>query len=365
MNSKLREKANSFDRILRQRATNYLKNVEKHTSRLMEITYDKGAFTFLKRIERLKNGISQIKYDIEYGSFLSLPAFRSERRFSTETPTKADEEIPRLLFIDELMLLECRNLFDKLQEIERKAYTYTPDDAHFLELFEKTEESLRRIERLQLSRSSLEGVPLDSIIANYEEKVNELQELAERENLFLLEINSGVVPKNKGSIFTRFISAISRKPTFEREISDVILLVGEKIKMKTGGLVKLPVLYSIIKAVKPSLRISIKDVENAVRTLEKKGLIPGLREISGIKIVELLPVTATPDQNTMLGIAAGGGQLTIEEVLLKTKWTYERAIRALKQMEELGICRYDVVSRKWIFPVFTEDYKLERIGDKI
>lgn len=359
MSVKLKEKANSFDRILRQRSATYLKNAEKHSLRLMELVYDKKAATLLKRVDKLKNGITQIKNDIEYGSFLSLPAFRSGRRFHTEAPTRAEEEISQLLFIGELILLESRNLFEKLQDVERKIYG--DDETQVLEALTKAEESLRKIEHLHLSRSSSEGFSLEDIIAGYEENVKELEDLAEKENLSLLEKSqlSGVISMNNSSFLSRFISKISRRPVFEKEITDAILLLSERLRTKTGGLVKLPALYAMIKAAKPTLNININDVESVVRVLQRKGVIPGLREVSGMKIVELVPVTATPDQNIILELASGNGRLNLEEVLMKTKWTNERAIRALKQLEELGIAKYEITSREWAFPAFVKDFKLE------
>jgi hypothetical protein len=355
----MKEKINSFDRILRQRTATYLKNAEKHALRLMELAYDKKAMVLLKRIDKLKSSTAQIKNDIEYGSFLSLPAFRSGRLFHTVTPTRTEEEISQLLFVGELILLESRSLFEKLQYVEGKMCG--DNETQILEAFTKAEDCLRKIEQLQLSRSSSEGFSLDAIIAGYEENVSELDNLAEKENLFSLEKSqlAGVISMNKGSFFSRFMSAVSRKPVFEKEITDAILIISEKLRTKTGGLVKLPALYSMVKAAKPSLKMSIKDVENVVRILEKKGIIPGLREVSGMKIVELVPVTATPDQRIVLELASEKGRLSLEGLLMKTKWMNERAMRALKQMEELGIAKYDITSREWIFPAFMQDYKLE------
>lgn len=358
MSSNLREKVSSFDRILRQRANNYLKIAEKHSLRLMESLYDKNQQANTKRIDRIKTSIAQIRGDIEYGSFITLPAFRSGRRFHTETPTRIDEEISQMLFVGEVLLLECRNLFEKLQSTERLIQT---NEAEALENLSKAEDSLAKLEQLQLSRSSSEGASLDSVINAYSENVDELEALANREDLFTLERSqlSGAIAMDNGSPFTRFMSAISRKPVFEKEISDSILVIGEKLRPKTGGLVKLSALYTMVKAAKPSLHITIEDVEKVVRQLEKNGAIPGLREFSGIKIVELVPVTATPDQSILLEMASEEGNVTLETVLMKTKWTHERTLRALKQLEELGITKYETTSRTWSFPAFMKDYKLE------
>jgi hypothetical protein len=354
MSTAFREKANSFDRILRQRTTNYLKDSETRSLRLMELAYDKKLTVLQKRLERLKSGVSQIKNDVEYGSFITLPTMRSGRRLQTEAPTRAEEEMSQLLFLGELVLLESRSLFEKLQDVER--IIYDADEAQISQTFAKAEESLRKIELLHRSRSSSEGFSLNAVVSGYEENVDDVEKLAEKENLFSLEESQllGAISMNKGSLFKRFMSVVSRKPVFEKEIGDVLLSISDKLKTKTGGLVRLPALYSMIKAAKPSLNISLQDVEKTVRALERKGIIPGLREVSGTKIVELVPVTSTPDQDTILEMASEAGKLDLEGVLMKTKWTHERATRALKQMEELGIARYDVTAREWAFPAFTQ-----------
>jgi len=356
LDNKAREKGSSFDRILRQRAVNYLKTAEEHSLRLMESTYDKKKLELVKRIDKLRNNIVKIRGDIEFGSFISMPTLRSGRRFRTEAPTRADEEIPRMLLIGEMILLECRNLFEKLQATEKQVEV---SETEALESLSKAEDSLSKIEQLQLSRSSSTSTTLDSIISSYQENVNALETLAKKEDLAALERSqlTETFLSETGSPFERLFSLVSRKSTFEKEITDTILLIGENLRTKTGGLVRLPDLYTMVKAVKPSLKINLEDVENVVIKLEKKGAIPGLREASGIKIVEFVPVTATPDQDVILVMASDKGHLKIEEVLLDTKWTHERAERALKQLEELGIAKYDMAAHRWDFQAFFSNNK--------
>ena len=90
MDIKVREKVSTFDRVLRQRSNNHLKDSERHSLRLMESVQSKNNTIILKRIDKLRNSIVQVRNDIEYGSFVSLPTFRSGRRFHTGTPTHAD-----------------------------------------------------------------------------------------------------------------------------------------------------------------------------------------------------------------------------------------------------------------------------------
>jgi len=360
MKDEAREKANSFDRILRQRTINHLENAAKHILRLMDAAYDVPLQkTLIKRMDTQRNSIIQITSEVKHGSFLSLPAFRSGRRLHLTAPTRAEEEIPNLLLVGELLLLECRNLFERIQALER--IKPASDEVALVESIAGTEDSVRQIEQLQQSRSNPGGPSLESIVSQYNENVEELENLAERENLFALEKSqlSGMIPMNKGSIFNRFISTVKRKPVFEKEIGDIILLLGEKLRTKTGGLVKLPALYAMVKASKPTMEINVKDIEKVVQGLEKKGLIPGLRKMAGQEIVELVPLTATPDMNTILELASKKGHLNIEDVLFSTKWTHERATRAMKQMEEVRLAKYDLTSNEWSFPGLSQEFKVE------
>ena len=321
----------------------------------MDIAYDSNFQNLLKRINRLRSGITQAKNNIEYGSFLSLPRIRSTKRLKTEVEVQSENELSKILFLGELVLLESKNLFEKLQEVE--SIIHENEESQIIQSFRKSESSLRRLEHLNVSRSSSEGFSLDNILSGYSENVGDFEDLAQKEGILALEKSQllGVVPMKKGSLFKRFIAKVKRQPLFEKEISDTILVIGDGLRAKTGGLVRLPALYSMVKMAKPNLRLKIKDIEKAVLNMENKGIIPGLREVSGTKIVEMIPVTATPDQNTILELAAKTGILNIENILLDTKWTHERANRALKEMEEIGITKYDLTSREWSFPAFVKD----------
>jgi hypothetical protein len=84
----------------------------------------------------------------------------------------------QLLFVGEVMLLECRNLFEKLQATEKLIDT---SEADALGSLSEAEGSLARLEQLHLSRSSSEGASLDSVIKSYSETVSELEALAAKD----------------------------------------------------------------------------------------------------------------------------------------------------------------------------------------
>jgi hypothetical protein len=137
----------------------------------------------------------------------------------------------------------------------------------------------------------------------------------------------------------------------------VIFKIAERTKARTGGLLRLSDLYLEVKRAKPQSDISIVDLEKVVAILQKDGVIPGLRQIFAVKYIELVPLTLTEDQNIILEIAAQSYELSIEKIILKTKWPAERIQRALNGMENLGIAVYQVSSRKWVFPAFITNDK--------
>jgi hypothetical protein len=277
---------------------------------------------------------------------------RSGRRLETETPDEIEEQIPRILAAGELILLECRRLFDSLKETQKIFYDSNADK--ITETFTKAEDALRKIEDLQRSRVSQNNYALEQAIAGYTETTDEMDLLAQKESLSALENNhfEGIIME-KGSIYQRVISKLGKTPVFEKDIAQTISVLSTKLRTQSGGLVRLADLFYMVRAANPTKKIELDDVERVVDNMSEQGLIPGMREISGLKIVELVPVTATPDQNIILELATKAGRIEIESLMMETKWTFERATRALKEMEEIGIAKYDLTSRVWLFPVFS------------
>jgi hypothetical protein len=351
MRLSLREKANSFDRILRQKSANYLKECEKISLRLMELSYEIESKPLQKRIDRLRNAVTQVRNDIEYGSFIALPAFRSAKRSKIETQNLMDQEIIKLLSVSELLLLQSRELFDSLQGIQ--STFYDSNEQAITRSFATVEQTLQQIEALQRSRQSLKDESLEKILLGYSETVIALEDLAKKEDVYALEAKhlEGMM-MDKGTIIQRAMSNIRRKPVFETEIRDTIIGISNRLRTQSGGLIRLAELFYLVKASNHAKNITISDVEKVAQNLADQGLIPGIREISGIKIVELAPVTATPDQNIILDFAAKTGKIEMEELLRNTKWTYERANRALKEMEQIGLAKYEITENSWVFPAF-------------
>jgi hypothetical protein len=355
VNISLREKANSFDRTLRQRTTKYLRLSGEQVMRAMQNSLKNP--TQLNRLDNLRSRLSQMTTKTEQTSFAHSPALRSGDRFSLETATKIPEEAERNLFIGELVLVKSRELFEKTQALSLSTLSGTGID----EPLEKTETTLAKIERLHASRSGPSTNDVTPLLDG--EEADEAMQQATAEGILELEktILQGGTGLNEKGIFEKIMALAQRRPANENEIMDTILSLSEKIRHNTGGLIRLTTLYLTLKTMRPGLTITIEDVEKTLEAMTKKGLIPGIRNVSSIKIVELVPVTYSQDQGTILELAAEAkGILNATEVTLKLGIPYERVERALKQFEELGMTKYETLKQQWTFPAFEKEADLKK-----
>ncbi|MFW9921685.1 MAG: EAP30/Vps36 family vacuolar-sorting protein [Candidatus Thorarchaeota archaeon] len=122
----------------------------------------------------------------------------------------------------------------------------------------------------------------------------------------------------------------------------------------TGGIMTLGEAVLLINKDRPGKIIPVKDVVTAIEKLTEAKVIPEMRELkSGVKLIEFIPVNLSDDQEEVLSISTRKGWITMEELILKTSWTQERAERALEAMRESGIARVDSSyseGRKYYFP---------------
>lgn len=165
------------------------------------------------------------------------------------------------------------------------------------------------------------------------------------------------IKKKKPGIIER----LTGKGKFYEELSMKILDIATKTAKETGGIISLADLTLKINRVMRDISISPVDVAKALKNLEEAGLISGIRKLkSGVKIVEVFPIELTKDQNEILSLASKRGWVTLENVMIETKWSRERVIRALKSLEEAGIAIYDpnyTKGSRWYFPGFAGEQK--------
>ncbi|TFG01714.1 MAG: hypothetical protein EU542_06470 [Promethearchaeota archaeon] len=133
-----------------------------------------------------------------------------------------------------------------------------------------------------------------------------------------------------------------------------ILDKAKEIQEYTGGLMTLGQVVLLINKDRPGKIIPPKDVVKAIEELADADLIPPIKELeSGVKLVQFVPTDLTQDHETVLSLATRKGWISLEELLLKTKWTQERGERVLESMRENGIARLDASyaeGKKYYFP---------------
>jgi len=165
-----------------------------------------------------------------------------------------------------------------------------------------------------------------------------------------MRIDAGLSPILPGEKLTKPL--LFRGKYFD-SLSEKILLIGENRLNDTGGLLSITELMLELKKI--NIRASPKDVEKTVEKLEKEKVIPGIRELkSGVKLVEFIDVALSDDPREALNLAAEKGWLALSN-LMQIGWSKERAERALKELTDAEIARYDSSysgGNIWFFPCF-------------
>ncbi len=140
---------------------------------------------------------------------------------------------------------------------------------------------------------------------------------------------------------------------FER-LGVEILEKAKEIQEYTGGLMTLGEVVLLVNKGRPGKIIPSKDVVEAIEKLSNAKLIPKPKELkSGVVLVEFIPANLSDDQEEILALSTRKGWISMEELLLKTRWTQERCERALESMRDAGIARVDASyaeGKKYYFP---------------
>ena len=98
-------------------------------------------------------------------------------------------------------------------------------------------------------------------------------------------------------------------------------------------------LYTALKNQVPDIKFSVKDLEKACKQLKKQSLIEGVSKQSGIKIVEFTPVSLGKDAQSVFNLAVEKGFVTLEQVMIQTKWDQQRVLRVLQSLVDQKIAR--------------------------
>ncbi len=238
---------------------------------------------------------------------------------------------------------ELRDRMEKKKYMQKKATEFKLEEIKSdLETATETKEKLEEIARKY-------GV----IIATSPKLQDEIERIRKQYGIPNESIITQIISEEE--VLKRGTMGIGTK--IDHEKLGMLLYQRALLKRKeNGGIMTFAEAYLLTNTGKLAQKLENKDIEKAVKILEKNKLIPGIRQLkSGVKIISFFPIELTDDQNEVLSIASRSGSVTLEEIMLKTGWTKTRAQSVLQTLEEEGITRKDksyAHGEKYYFPGF-------------
>jgi hypothetical protein len=141
------------------------------------------------------------------------------------------------------------------------------------------------------------------------------------------------------------------------DIENLGMLAYQRVmleKQETGGLLTLPDVFDRVNTGVLTGKITIDDVEKAIRQLKKNNVIPEIKQLpSGVLIISFFPVQYTQDQAAILEKVGEDGVITTADVCKLLNWSVERAERSLQNLVDTRVARITETFRegkKYYFP---------------
>lgn len=131
-----------------------------------------------------------------------------------------------------------------------------------------------------------------------------------------------------------------RKKEFTELLAREVLLIGRDELAKYGGLLSLDQLWDHFTATRENWEIEKNHVEDAVKYLEKEDMIPGIKKLDNIKLIQFKPVELSEDASKILN-AAKGVDLTLSRLETLLGWSSGRVKMGLDQLASDGIAVID------------------------
>ena len=121
-----------------------------------------------------------------------------------------------------------------------------------------------------------------------------------------------------------------------------------------AGVVPISEVFDIINTGILKGNVEIKDLKKALRILKKNNVIDDLQELdSSTMMIRFFPVQYTSDQIKVIEVAKENGFVSLEDVCVNLSWPQDRALKALKSLEESGIAKFReslLKGKQWYFP---------------
>jgi hypothetical protein len=160
-----------------------------------------------------------------------------------------------------------------------------------------------------------------------------------------------------GEVMAEQVAAKSGKVDTGR-LALLLLHEAQALREKNGGVMTYAEIQLALEQGPLAGKVKADDIKKAVEILTDRELIPGPRKLdSGLLLICFFPIEISQDQNRILVIAGEKGWTTLEDVMVQTGWSRERAEIALKELQDSGISRYDPSyssGKKWYFPGLTK-----------
>ncbi len=203
------------------------------------------------------------------------------------------------------------------------------------EILELREQITRLEEVVQVQTKLANGAPVSTegiknLQKKYDSRIKQLENTLLRQegrSLTITALDATQKPKIFG------------KGKFIDNLADLVLEQGKTLRASAGGYISMANLYTSLRDKVPDIKFSLKDLEKACKQLTKQSLIEGISTQSGIKIVEFTPVSLGKDARSIFNIAVEKGYVTIEEVMIHTKWDQQRVTRVLDSLVNQNIAR--------------------------
>jgi hypothetical protein len=205
-----------------------------------------------------------------------------------------------------------------------------PDDMlEIRELVSRLNEVVQVQQKLA-NGAEISSEEIKNLQKKYESRIRQLEEellRKEGRSLSVMALDASKKPRMFG------------KGKFVDNLSDLVLEYGKTLRASSGGYISLANLYTSLKSRMPDMNFSIKDLEKACNQLAKQSLIEGISKQAGIKIVEFVPVRLGKDARTIFQLAVTKGFVTLEEIMLQTKWDQQRVSRILESLVKQKIAQ--------------------------
>ncbi|MBD3338581.1 MAG: hypothetical protein GF353_05715 [Candidatus Lokiarchaeota archaeon] len=152
----------------------------------------------------------------------------------------------------------------------------------------------------------------------------------------LIEVPMSTEEKNKGveSIVLQLLAMLKKG---QIHFNDHYIEIKENIPLFA--------LYQLILDEKPSLSITIEDLERVINSLADQGYIPGIKTIQEdenhyLKVVQLIARDISQDEVKLISLANQKQKLSLADIMEETKWKKSKCMKLLIDLTEVGILKY-------------------------